>query len=82
MTYEVQWRIQALQQAERLSKTEPEEIRQVFESVDLLADDPRPPGSVPYGVNIRRIYIGRYRVMYEISDGLVTVVVFHLGRTN
>jgi mRNA interferase RelE/StbE len=81
VTYEIHWRIQALQEAERLARTDPEGIRQVFESADLLAEDPRPQGSFPYGVNIRRIHVGRYRVMYEIEDGRLTIIVFHLGRT-
>ncbi|MFJ6699910.1 type II toxin-antitoxin system RelE/ParE family toxin [Streptomyces sp. NPDC091272] len=41
----------------------------------------RPGRSFPYGVNIRRIHAGRYRVMYEIEDGRLTIIVFHLGRT-
>ena len=45
-----------------------------------LADDLRPAGSFPYGSpDRRRLRIGRYRVMYDITAE--TVSVWHLGRS-
>ncbi|MEV3947058.1 MULTISPECIES: type II toxin-antitoxin system RelE family toxin [Streptomyces] len=29
---------------------------------------------------MRRVHAGRYRVLYEIKDAEVTVIVIHLGR--
>ncbi|MEU1628288.1 hypothetical protein ABZ746_23750 [Streptomyces sp. NPDC020096] len=44
MSYEVIWEPEALAQAERLAKEDPDGVRQVFTTVDRLADDrPRPP---------------------------------------
>ncbi|MFD6278863.1 type II toxin-antitoxin system RelE/ParE family toxin [Streptomyces sp. NPDC060209] len=52
-----------------------------MDAVDLLADSPRPEGSAEYGApTLRRMHVGRYRVMYEITDAAVTVIVIHVGR--
>lgn len=61
---------------------DPDGLRQLMDAVDLLADQPRPPGSAEYGSpNLRRMHVGRYRVMYEITEATVTIVVIHIGRT-
>jgi mRNA interferase RelE/StbE len=33
-------------------------LRQVLEAIDALAEDPRPPGSVPWEPVISRLHIG------------------------
>ena len=54
-------------------------IRAVLDAIDRLADDPRPAGSFPYGSpDLRRLRIGRYRVLYEITEE--TVAVRHIAR--
>jgi mRNA interferase RelE/StbE len=51
----------------------------MLDAVARLADEPRPGGSFPYGSpDRRRLRIGRYRVMYDITAE--TVSVWHLGR--
>lgn len=80
MTYEVVWEPEALVQAERLAKSDPQGIRQVFAAVDRLADNPRPEGAFG-SADLLRIHVGIYRVMYEINDHQVRVSVIHLGRT-
>jgi mRNA interferase RelE/StbE len=76
----VTWEPAALQQAEHFPKDDPQGIGQVFNTADLLADDPRPVGSTG-GNNVRRIRIGAYRLMYRIDDGPpVMIAVEHLGR--
>jgi len=48
---------------------DPQGIRAVLDAIDWLADDPRPTGSFPYGSpDLRRLRVGRYRVLYEISE--------------
>ncbi|EST27523.1 plasmid stabilization protein [Streptomycetaceae bacterium MP113-05] len=79
MSYEVIWEPEALAQAERFAKSDPDGVRQVFTAVDHLARDPRPQGASG-SANLLRIHIGVYRVMYEISDHQVRVTVIHLGR--
>ncbi|MDI3420813.1 hypothetical protein [Streptomyces luteolus] len=41
MTYQVIWEPEALAQAERFAKDDPDGVRQVFAGVDQLARDPR-----------------------------------------
>lgn len=79
MSYEVIWEPEALAQAERFAKDDPQGVRQVFTAVDHLAEDPRPEGAFG-STDVLRIYVGAYRVMYEISDRQVRVSVIHLGR--
>ncbi|MFF7888908.1 type II toxin-antitoxin system RelE/ParE family toxin [Streptomyces sp. NPDC020794] len=45
MSYEVIWEPEALAQAERFAKDDPDGVRQVFTAVDHLADNPRPDGA-------------------------------------
>jgi mRNA interferase RelE/StbE len=50
-------------------------LEQLLAAVDLLAEDPRPSGSAEYGSpDVRRLYVGRYRVLYEVTEATVTVV--------
>ncbi|MGQ4515182.1 type II toxin-antitoxin system RelE/ParE family toxin [Streptomyces sp. DW26H14] len=79
MTYEVIWEPEALAQAERFAKGDPQGVRQLFAAVDRLAVDPRPQGASG-GTDVLRVHVGFYRVMYEVSDRQIRVTVIHLGR--
>ena len=58
---------------------DPQCIRAVLDAIDRLADDPRPAGSFPYGSpDLRRLRVGRYRVLYEITEE--TIAVRHIAR--
>ncbi|MEU8779791.1 type II toxin-antitoxin system RelE/ParE family toxin [Streptomyces sp. NPDC048606] len=81
MTYSIVWDEAAIDAAARLLKDDPDGLRQLMDAVDLLADQPRPEGSTPYGSpDLRRMHVGRYRVLYEITEAAVTIVVVHVGR--
>ncbi|MEU5403606.1 type II toxin-antitoxin system RelE/ParE family toxin [Streptomyces sp. NPDC005963] len=51
----------------------------MFTAVDRLADQPRPKGAFGNS-DMLRIHVGRYRVLYEITDRQIRVNVIHLGR--
>jgi mRNA interferase RelE/StbE len=75
------WEAEASSAATRFVKDDPVGLSQVFGAVDLLAHEPRPEGSAELGSQyLRRIHLGRYRVIYEIFESKITVVVMHLGR--
>ncbi|MEV7021620.1 type II toxin-antitoxin system RelE/ParE family toxin [Kitasatospora sp. NPDC093558] len=81
MTYRITWDEPTINAAARFLKDDADGLRQVMDAIDLLADDPRPTGSTAYGSpELRRIHVGRYRVLYEIADETVTIVVINLGR--
>jgi mRNA interferase RelE/StbE len=55
-------------------------IRQVLDAIDRLADDPRPAGSYPYGSpDLRRLRVGRYQVLYEITEDAAPFPRRHAG---
>ncbi|MFJ8646710.1 type II toxin-antitoxin system RelE/ParE family toxin [Streptomyces sp. NPDC093546] len=81
MTYAIVWDEAAIDAATRFLKDDPDGLRQLMDAVDLLADQPRPDGTAEYGsADLRRMHVGRYRVLYEISDATITIVVIHVGR--
>ncbi|MFI0928549.1 type II toxin-antitoxin system RelE/ParE family toxin [Streptomyces sp. NPDC021012] len=81
MTYEIVWDEAAIDAAARFLKDDPDGLQQLMDSIDLLADQPRPEGSAEYGSpDLRRMHVGRYWVLYEITEATITVVVIHIGR--
>ncbi|MDQ0950320.1 mRNA interferase RelE/StbE [Streptomyces phaeochromogenes] len=81
MNYTVLWDEPALDTAAKFLTEDPDGLRRVFAATDLLASDPRPPETAEYGSrNLRRMRVGPYRVMYEITESTVTIMVVHLGR--
>lgn len=80
MTYAVIWADEAFAAAQTYMSDDPAGLAQVFDAVDLLTDQPRPAGAYVWGVDRCRIHVGRYRVIYEVTEQTVTVEVIHLGR--
>lgn len=76
--YEILFRPAAVKELERL----PEAIqRRIVRAVEGLAVDPRPAGCVRLAgdENAWRIRIGAYRVLYEIEDARLIVLVVRVG---
>ena len=81
MTFAVVWEPVALDVATRFLVDDPEGLRDLFEAVDALADEPRPPHAFPLGTSgLDRLRVGRYRVVYEVDEASGTVKVRHVGR--
>ena len=78
MTYRV---ILAPSAARQLRKLDPQARRRVQAAVDLLAEDPRPPAATRLvgGAGEWRVRIGDYRVVYEIEDERLLVLVVAVG---
>jgi mRNA interferase RelE/StbE len=78
VTRPIVWNEHALNAAAGFLADDPQALRQLLDAVDQLGDDPRPEDSLEFGFpDLRRLRIGRYRVLYEISD---VVTVIHVGQ--
>ena len=79
MSRQVTWEAQAIDQAAGFLRDDPDGVREMVDAVAQLAEEPRPAGSFLYGSpDRRRLHIGPYRVMSDITAE--TVSVWHLGR--
>ncbi|WP_149829256.1 type II toxin-antitoxin system RelE family toxin [Streptomyces tailanensis] len=81
MTYEITFEPHALNAAARFLEEDPSGLALLLDTIDKLADDPRPAGSTAYGPRTRRLRVGQYRVLYVIDDDVIRILVTHLGRT-
>lgn len=67
--------------ARQLRKFDPQVRRRLQAAIDLLADEPRPPAATRLvgGSGERRVRTGDYRIIYEINDGQLLVLVLQAG---
>ena len=78
MSYRIEIRPRAAREYRKLQI----EIREsIAERNDTLAGEPRPPGAMKLSgtQNGYRIRVGTYRILYEIRDDLLVVVVARVG---
>ena len=53
-----------------------EDVRRILSRIDALALEPRPPGCQKLtGPERYRVRVGRYRIVYEIRDEVLLVIV-------
>ena len=78
MSYAIEWRPSARKQVRRLDVPA---RRRVLEAIENLRREPRPVGSVILAGSPgwRRIRIGSYRVVYEVQDDILVVLVLRVG---
>ncbi|MBK8470005.1 MAG: type II toxin-antitoxin system RelE/ParE family toxin [Candidatus Phosphoribacter sp.] len=78
MTYRIQVAPGAIRQ---LRKLEPSARRRVQAAIELLAEQPRPGGAKKLvgGGSEWRVRTGDYRVVYEIRDNVLLVLVLAIG---
>lgn len=67
--------------ARQLRKLDPVARRRVQAAIELLAGDPRPAGATKLvgGEGEWRVRTGHYRIVYEIHDGTLVVLVLAAG---
>lgn len=77
MRYSLQIKKSALKELQRLEK--PDRVR-IVEAIDKLAENPH-VGKVLKGdlSGLRRIRVGNYRVVYEINEGAVLILVVRVA---
>lgn len=77
MTYQVQIERPAQKALARIAQADQDRI---IARIESLADDPRPSGVRKLtGREAWRIRIGNYRVIYEIDDDRLVVLVVQIG---
>ena len=78
MTYRVEFAAAALRQLRKLDRVAQ---RRVQAAVELLAGEPRPSGAKKLvgGDGEWRVRAGDYRIIYEIHDGILLVLVVAVG---
>lgn len=76
--YEVRVARRAIKAIERLERRDQQRVRA---AIDLLADEPRPPGCVALAGEdgVYRVRIGSYRILYEVIDAQLLVLVVRVG---
>lgn len=77
MTYRVDFTAAAARQLKRV----PESVRaRLAPHINALADNPHPAGSKRLkGTNGYRLRVGDYRILYEIHDELLLVLIVRVG---
>ena len=55
--------------------------QRLIRAAEALAEEPRPPGvkKLSGSENIHRIRVSDYRIVYEIHDGVLLVLVLSIG---
>jgi len=78
MTYRVQVAPAAVRQLRKLDGTA---LRRVQAAIELLAEEPRPSGAKELvgGDGEWRVRTGDYRIVYEINDGVLLLLVVAVG---
>jgi mRNA interferase RelE/StbE len=53
-----------------------QDVKRILSRIEALAEDPRGPGAKKLtNLELYRIRVGRYRVLYEIRDDVLVVIV-------
>jgi len=67
--------------ARQLRKFDPQARRRIQAAIELLAADPRPPSATQLvgGAGEWRVRTGDYRIIYEIQDQQLVVLVLSVG---
>jgi mRNA interferase RelE/StbE len=78
MTYRIEFRPAAIRE---LAKLETSTRRRIAATVESLGTNPRPPGVEKLkGHDHRyRVRCGDYRIIYEINDRVLTILVLRIG---
>jgi mRNA interferase RelE/StbE len=78
MTY----RVEITPAAQRTIKKLPKNIqKKLIEIIEFLVEDPRPVGVVKLSTagNLYRVRTGDYRIIYEIQDRILLIVITKIG---
>ena len=76
--YHVEIARRAVQSIAKLPRADQQRVRA---AIDLLADEPRPPGCTKLAGedSVYRVRVGDYRILYEVIDARLVVHVVRVG---
>jgi len=75
--YSLQFRKSVAKDLRNLPK---KDVRRILKRIESLAEDPRPRGCEKItGREIYRVRQGHYRILYEIRDDVLAVLVIKIG---
>ncbi len=63
-----------------LLRIPPLDRQRIAEAVQTLADDPRPPGVKQLELNLYRLRVGDYRVIYKVFDDEKVILIGRVAR--
>ncbi len=75
------YKIQVKRSAEReLGEILKKELLKILDTIKNLSDNPHPPGSIKLTNQEKyRVRVGKYRILYQIEDNILTVFVVKVG---
>jgi len=75
--YKIYFKRSAVKDLDGISKRD---LQRIINRIDLLKEDPRPPGCEKLSGQERyRVRQGNYRIVYSIQDDMLTVWVVKIG---
>ena len=76
-SYKLSFKQSVVKDLRRIPK---DDVARILKRIDMLAENPRPPGSEKLSGQERyRVRQGVYRIIYEIVDGALLVTVVKVG---
>lgn len=72
----------ALRSLARLRGDDKDLFTRARQAITQLADQPRPPGAIPWGATgIYRLHADSIRILYEVDDAIATIYVINVAVT-
>jgi mRNA interferase RelE/StbE len=76
------YKVEITPAAQPIIKKFPKNIqRKIIETIELLVNEPRPAGVVKLSAteNLYRVRIGDYRIIYQIKDRVLLIIITKVG---
>ncbi len=82
MTLQILFEEKAINEAAAFLADDAAGLSQLLDAIDALAENPRPTRSFPYlSAHLRRLRLGRYRVLYRIDGDVISIGHIARGRS-
>ena len=77
-SYKIEWKQSAQKELKKLQK---KTISRILQAVEILSDNPYPPGSrkLHSAEYTYRLRVGDYRIIYSVYSDIVTIEIVRIG---